>query len=121
MKYSISDYIVWGGFPASLAQDDVAAKRRYLTDLNDTIVYNDLENRYKIRKKESSSTMRCHKTRKSPSISKTNCRSDCRKNKRQSAIPSTSLFHNSFLLHSEKLYQKTFRHIKGILPQAYAL
>ena len=51
-KYSISDYLVWGGFPASLAQDDVAAKRRYLTDLNDTIVYNDLENRYKIRKKE---------------------------------------------------------------------
>ena len=50
--YSISDYLVWGGFPAALAQDDVAAKRRYLTDLNDTIVYNDLENRYKIRKKE---------------------------------------------------------------------
>lgn len=51
-EYSISDYLVWGGFPAALAQDDVAAKRRYLTDLNDTIVYNDLENRYKIRKKE---------------------------------------------------------------------
>ena len=51
-KYSLSDYLVWGGFPAALAQDDVAAKRRYLTDLNDTIIYNDLENRYKIRKKE---------------------------------------------------------------------
>lgn len=51
-EYSISDYLVWGGFPAALAQDDVAAKKRYLTDLNDTIVYNDLENRYKIRKKE---------------------------------------------------------------------
>ena len=51
-EYSISDYLVWGGFPAALALDDVAAKRRYLTDLNDTIVYNDLENRYKIRKKE---------------------------------------------------------------------
>lgn len=51
-EYSISDYLVWGGFPAALAQDDIAAKRRYLTDLNDTIVYNDLENRYKIRKKE---------------------------------------------------------------------
>jgi predicted AAA+ superfamily ATPase len=49
---SISDYLVWGGFPAALALDDVAAKRRYLDDLNDTIVYNDLENRYKIRKKE---------------------------------------------------------------------
>ena len=52
MEYSISDYLVWGGFPAALAQDDVAAKKRYLTVLNDTIVYNDLENRYKIRKKE---------------------------------------------------------------------
>ena len=51
-KYNISDYLVWGGFPAALALDDVAAKKRYLTDLNDTIVYNDLENRYKIRKKE---------------------------------------------------------------------
>ncbi|MBR2524111.1 MAG: ATP-binding protein [Clostridiales bacterium] len=51
-KYSLSDYLVWGGFPAALAQDDVVAKRRYLTDLNDTIIYNDLENRYKIRKKE---------------------------------------------------------------------
>ncbi len=51
-EYSISDYLVWGGFPAALAQDDVAAKKRYLADLNDTIVYNDLENRYKIRKKE---------------------------------------------------------------------
>ncbi len=51
-EYSISDYLVWGGFPAALAQDDVASKRRYFTDLNDTIVYNDLVNRYKIRKKE---------------------------------------------------------------------
>lgn len=41
-----------GGFPASLALDDMDAKKRYLNDLNDTIVYNDLENRYKIRKKE---------------------------------------------------------------------
>lgn len=50
--YSITDYLVWGGFPAALAQDDIIAKRRYLNDLNDTIVYNDLENRYKIRKTE---------------------------------------------------------------------
>ena len=50
--YSITDYLVWGGFPASLAQNDIEAKKRYLNDLNDTIVYNDLENRYKIRKKE---------------------------------------------------------------------
>ena len=51
-EYSISDYLVWGGFPASLTLDDIDAKRRYLNDLNDTIIYNDLENRYKIRKKE---------------------------------------------------------------------
>ena len=51
-KYSITDYLVWGGFPAALEQDNINAKRRYLNDLNDTIVYNDLENRYKIRKKE---------------------------------------------------------------------
>ena len=50
--YSISDYLVWGGFPAALAQDEIEAKKRYLNDLNDTIIYNDLENRYKIRKKE---------------------------------------------------------------------
>ena len=50
--YSITDYLVWGGFPASIAQDNIDAKKRYLNDLNDTIVYNDLENRYKIRKKE---------------------------------------------------------------------
>ena len=49
---SISDYLVWGGFPAALALNDLNAKRRYFNDLNDTIVYNDLENRYKIRKKE---------------------------------------------------------------------
>ena len=50
--YSITDYLIWGGFPASLAHDDMDAKKRYLNDLNDTIIYNDLENRYKIRKKE---------------------------------------------------------------------
>ena len=50
--YSITEYLVWGGFPASLVLDDTDAKKRYLNDLNDTIIYNDLENRYKIRKKE---------------------------------------------------------------------
>lgn len=50
--YSVMDYLIWGGFPASLALTDENAKRRYLTDLNETIVYNDLENRYRIRKKD---------------------------------------------------------------------
>ena len=49
--YSVTDYLVWGGFPAALEQTDVNAKKRYLNDLNNTIVYNDLENRYGIRKK----------------------------------------------------------------------
>ncbi len=52
MTYSITDYLTWGGFPASLTLDDIDAKKRYLNDLNDTIVYNDLENRYRIRKTE---------------------------------------------------------------------
>lgn len=51
-EYSVMDYLIWGGFPASLELTDEDAKRRYLTDLNDTVVYNDLENRYAIRKKE---------------------------------------------------------------------
>ncbi|MBO4375445.1 MAG: ATP-binding protein [Lachnospiraceae bacterium] len=50
--YSVADYLVWGGFPASLSIDEIDARKRYLNDLNDTIVYNDMENRYKIRKRE---------------------------------------------------------------------
>lgn len=50
--FEISDYLVWGGFPAALEQPDVDAMRRYLNDLNTTIIYNDLENRYNIRKKD---------------------------------------------------------------------
>ena len=49
--YSIIDYLIWGGFPASIEQLDDDAKKRYLNDLNNTIIYNDLENRYNIRKK----------------------------------------------------------------------
>lgn len=51
-EYSVNDYLIWGGFPASLEQSDDDAKRRYLNDLNSTIIYNDLENRYNIRKKD---------------------------------------------------------------------
>ena len=51
-SYSIADYLVWGGFPASLELEDTEAKKRYLNNLNDTIIYNDLENRYMIRKRE---------------------------------------------------------------------
>ncbi|MEE3492795.1 ATP-binding protein [Ruminococcus sp.] len=49
-ELSVTDYLVWGGFPASFELPDLDSKKRYLSDLNDTIIYNDLENRYKIKK-----------------------------------------------------------------------
>lgn len=50
--FEISDYLVWGGFPAALEQSDENAMKRYLEDLNSTIIYNDLENRHTIRKRD---------------------------------------------------------------------
>jgi len=50
--YEINDYLAWGGFPAALEQPNEDAMKRYLNDLNTTIIYNDLENRYNIRKKD---------------------------------------------------------------------
>lgn len=47
---SITDYLVWGGFPKKFEFDTDEAKLRYLNDLDDTIVINDLINRYKIKK-----------------------------------------------------------------------
>ena len=49
-ELSITDYLVWGGFPASFELADLDSRKRYLSDLNATIIYNDLENRYKIKK-----------------------------------------------------------------------
>ena len=51
-EYKIIDYLVWGGFPASIEFENVDDLKVYLNDLNTTIVYNDLENRYSIRKKD---------------------------------------------------------------------
>lgn len=51
-SFEIIDYLVWGGFPAALEQPDAESMKRYLNDLNSTIIYNDLENRYNIRKKD---------------------------------------------------------------------
>ena len=48
----VAEYLIWGGFPAIFEQSDLDAVKRYLTDLNDTIIYNDLENRYRIRKRD---------------------------------------------------------------------
>lgn len=47
---SIADYLVWGGFPKRFEFDTQEAQRIYLNDLDETIVINDLINRYKIRK-----------------------------------------------------------------------
>ena len=47
---SVTDYLVWGGFPKRFEFDSPEAQNRYLNDLDDTIVINDLIRRYKIRK-----------------------------------------------------------------------
>ena len=50
--YSVSDYLVYGGFPKTLELPDKEAVTVYLNDLNQTIVINDIMNRYRIRKTE---------------------------------------------------------------------
>lgn len=47
---SVADYLVWGGFPKRFEFDSIDAQNRYLNDLDDTIVINDLIGRYNIRK-----------------------------------------------------------------------
>lgn len=49
---TISDYLVWGGFPKRLEFSTLEAQRAYLSDLNETIIINDIINRYHIRKTE---------------------------------------------------------------------
>jgi hypothetical protein len=48
----VADYLIWGGFPKRFEFDSTEAQRVYLDDLDQTIVINDLINRYKIRKVE---------------------------------------------------------------------
>ena len=45
---SASDYLVWGGFPKRFEFESEAAREKYLLDLNDSIVENDLIVRYEI-------------------------------------------------------------------------
>lgn len=49
-EVSVSDYLVWGGFPQRFEFDTLEAQNKYLNDLDDTIIINDLIRRYKIRK-----------------------------------------------------------------------
>ena len=45
---SVLDYLVWGGFPKRLEFESPSAQEKYLLDLNDSIVENDLIVRYDI-------------------------------------------------------------------------
>ncbi|MBE6650068.1 MAG: ATP-binding protein [Ruminococcaceae bacterium] len=49
-EVTITDYLVWGGFPKRFEFESGSAQERYLNDLDDTIVINDLIKRYKIKK-----------------------------------------------------------------------
>lgn len=51
-QYSISDYLVYGGFPKVIELPDSESVIQYLNDLNQTIIINDIMNRYRIRKTE---------------------------------------------------------------------
>lgn len=48
--YSVNDYLVYGGFPQVVEFDSKEAVLTYLNDLDDTIVVNDILNRYNIQK-----------------------------------------------------------------------
>ena len=50
IEASVTDYLIWGGFPKRFEFNSPDAQRRYLDDLDDTIIINDLLHRYKIRK-----------------------------------------------------------------------
>ena len=50
--YTVSDYLVYGGFPKVIEFPDRNSVIQYLNDLNQTIVVNDIMNRYNIRKTE---------------------------------------------------------------------
>ena len=47
---SINDYLIWGGFPGRFLYDSLDSQKDYLNDLENTIVYNDLIKRYRIKK-----------------------------------------------------------------------
>ncbi|MCR5650298.1 MAG: ATP-binding protein [Lachnospiraceae bacterium] len=48
----LNDYIIWGGFPKRIEFSEDSGQRIYLNELNETIILNDIINRYKIRKSE---------------------------------------------------------------------
>ena len=51
-EIGLTDYIIWGGFPKRIEYSGESGQRIYLNELNETIILNDIINRYKIRKTE---------------------------------------------------------------------
>lgn len=51
-EITLTDYIVWGGFPKRIEYSGESGQRIYLNELNETIILNDIINRYSIRKTE---------------------------------------------------------------------
>ncbi|MBR0384686.1 MAG: ATP-binding protein, partial [Eubacteriaceae bacterium] len=51
-EITLSDYVIWGGFPKRIEFNSENGQRIYLNELNETIIINDIINRYKIRKTE---------------------------------------------------------------------
>ena len=51
-EISLTDYIIWGGFPKRIEYSSESGQRLYLNELNETIILNDIINRYRIRKTE---------------------------------------------------------------------
>ncbi|MBO7501263.1 MAG: ATP-binding protein [Fibrobacterales bacterium] len=49
---SLSDYLLWGGFPKRIEFDGLEDQKRYLNELNETIILNDIVSRYGIRQVE---------------------------------------------------------------------
>lgn len=47
---SVTDYLIWGGFPKRIEFNTEEDQRSYIRDLDETIVVNDIINRYKIKK-----------------------------------------------------------------------
>ena len=49
---NLTDYIIWGGFPKRVEYGDTESQKKYLNEINDTKVLNDIISRYKIRRTE---------------------------------------------------------------------
>lgn len=50
ISVSVADYLIWGGFPGRFNNISLEGTKAYLSDLENTIIVNDLIKRYKIRK-----------------------------------------------------------------------